>query len=263
MDLGIKDRVAWVSGASAGIGFAVARELALEGAKVALGSRSPEKLEAAADKIEAETGRRPFLHTLDLASSVSRRAWAAACREALGDAEILFVNSGGPPSGDHDSLGDEDWRAAADLILHGAVGLAGEAIPAMKRASWGRILFLTSVSVREPVEGLMLSNALRAGVTGFARSLANELGAYGITVNSVAPGYTRTERLQELAATVVAERGGSRERVLEAWGEATPLGRLGEPSEIAAAVAFLAGRRASYITGQVFTVDGGRARSLM
>ncbi len=263
MDLGIKDRVAWVAGASAGIGFAVARELALEGAQVALGSRSMEKLEDAATRIEADAGRRPFIHELDLASASSRDAWTTACGEALGDAEILFVNSGGPPAGSHDQLDEKTWRSAADLILHGAVGLAEVAIPAMKKAAWGRILFLTSVSVREPIDGLLLSNALRAGVTGYARTLANELGAHGITVNSVAPGYTRTERLGELAARVSADSGASEEAVMKGWGEATPLGRLGEPEEIAAAAVFLAGARASFITGQVFTVDGGRVRSLM
>ncbi len=263
MDLGIKDRVAWVAGASAGIGFAVARELALEGARVAMGSRSSRKLDEAAARIEAASGRRPFIHELDLASATSRQAWTVACRDALGDAEILFVNSGGPPAGTHDQLDEETWRSAADLILHGAVGLSDSVIPAMKKAAWGRILFLTSVSVREPIDGLLLSNALRAGVTGYARTLANELGAYGITVNSVAPGYTRTERLGELAARVSADSGASEDAVMRGWGEATPLNRLGEAEEIAAAAVFLASARASFITGQVFTVDGGRARSLM
>lgn len=262
MDLELEGRRAWVAGASSGIGYAVAEALAAEGARVALGGRDLPRLQAAAERLEAATGARPFVHPLDLSSGDAVRAWAVACREGLGDAEILFVNSGGPPAGAHDQLDEAAWRGAADLLLHGAVALTNAALPAMKAAGRGRLLYLTSVSVRQPIDGLLLSNTLRAGVQGYMRTLATELGPLGITANCVAPGYTATERLGALSRRQ-AELGGRGVAEIEAgWVEAIPLGRLAEPREIAAVAAFLAGEAAAYVTGQMITVDGGYARSL-
>ncbi len=262
MDLGLEGRTAWVAGASRGIGYAVAEELAREGARVALGARGEAGLRDAAACIAEATGREPFAHPLDMSAPESVAAWAGACRDALGPAAILFSNSGGPPAGEHEELGPDEWRAAADLLLHGAVALAGEALPAMKKAGWGRLIFLTSVSVRQPIGGLMLSNSLRAAVQGYARSLANEVSQLGITVNCIAPGYTRTERLGELADKQAALKGIDPAGIEDAWVADIPVGRLAEPREIAAVATFLAGGRAAYVTGQLITVDGGYARSL-
>ena len=257
----MKDKTAWVAGASRGIGFAVAEELAREGARIGLGARDEPGLKQALARIAQSTGRQGFAGALDMSRPESIRAWAAACRQSLGPAEILFINSGGPPAGLFDDLDDRQWRAAADLLLHGAVALTREVLPDMKSRRWGRILCLSSVSVRQPIERLMLSNALRAAVQGFARSLANELGGSGVTVNCLAPGYTRTERLIELAAGQARAQGVSPAEIEQGWIASIPLGRLAEPREIAAAAAFLASERAAYITGQLITVDGGWARS--
>ncbi|MBN2170437.1 MAG: SDR family oxidoreductase [Candidatus Krumholzibacteriota bacterium] len=262
MDLGLENKVAWISGASKGIGLAVARELAREGARVALGARGAEALAQAAARIGEETGRRAFAHALDMADAGAIAAWTAACREGVGDADILVVNAGGPPAGPHDEHGAAAWRAAADLLLHGAVALAEAALPAMKASRWGRVIFMTSVAVKQPIDGLVLSNSLRAAVQGYARSLANELGAAGVTVNCVAPGWTRTERVAELSEARAAATGRAVADIEEEWIRAIPLGRLASPREIAAVVAFLAGERASYVTGQMIAVDGGHARSL-
>jgi 3-oxoacyl-[acyl-carrier protein] reductase len=262
MNLELEQKVAWVAGGSQGIGRAIAEALAAEGARVALGARSRAGLEAAVAALRAE-GREAVAHPLDLADPDAVTRWAAACTQSLGPAQILVVNSGGPPPGGHDTLGAEDWRRAADLLLHGAVALVGAALPAMKAAGWGRVLFVTSLSVRQPIDGLMLSNSLRAAVQGYARTLANEVAAMGITVNCVGPGYTRTERLVSLARAQAERLGVGEDRVYRDWRAAIPAGRLGEPAEIAAVAAFLAGAPAAYVTGQMITVDGGCVRSLL
>ncbi len=262
MDLGIKNRIAWVAGSSSGIGLAVAEALAKEGARVALGARDAGRLASASDRIEAATGARPFASVLDMSQATSIVNWADTCRRELGPAELLFVNAGGPPAGRHDDIDAETWRGAADLILHGAVALTTEVLPEMKRAAWGRLIYLTSVSVRQPIDGLMLSNSLRSAVQGYVRTLATELAPLGITANCLAPGYTATERLGELSKKQAAMRETSEAEIEAGWVESIPAGRLGKPSEIAAAAAFLAGEPAAYLTGQLITVDGGYARSL-
>lgn len=263
MDLGLAGRIVWISGASRGIGFAIAEALAAEGARLAIGARDAAGLARAVAALAPRASAPPFAHPLDLADSASVSAWAAACRAGLGPATVLVVCSGGPPAGPYDELGDADWRRATELLLHGPRTLIEAALPAMREARWGRILVVSSLAVRQPVDGLILSNSLRAAVQGYLRTLANELAPLGITVNGLAPGYTRTERLTELAARQAAMRGVGEEAIEAGWLAAIPAARLGEPREIAAAAAFLAGEPASYITGQLLTVDGGAVRSLL
>jgi len=276
MKLGLGGRRALVCGSSSGLGRAIATELLAEGARVVICSRSPGRLEAArADMVREVAGAQEGdaeafgspearLHAAvaDLSTSAGRVGAVEAAREAFGGVDILVTNTGGPPSGPHDAHDLATWRAAYEGLLESVVELTGLVLPAMKAQGWGRIVNVTSISVKQPVEGLIISNTLRAGVTGFARTVANEVAAQGITVNNVLPGYTRTERLGELAAAGAARSGKSEEEIFAAWEAQTPAGRLGEPRELAALATFLCSERAAFITGQSVAVDGGWVRSL-
>jgi 3-oxoacyl-[acyl-carrier protein] reductase len=183
--------------------------------------------------------------------------------ERFGRIDILVTNAGGPPTGEFEKLSRADWDAAVQLTLTSVLELTRAVLPGMKERKWGRILNVTSIAVKQPVENLILSNSLRAAVTGFARTLANEVAPDGITVNNLLPGYTRTERVVELAKALAESRGVSEAEVRAAWEAQIPMKRLGEPREFAALAAFLASERASYITGTSITVDGGWVRSLL
>jgi 3-oxoacyl-[acyl-carrier protein] reductase len=183
--------------------------------------------------------------------------------ERFGRIDILVTNAGGPPAGRFEQLTREQWEQAIRLTLLSAVELTRQVLPGMKERRWGRILNITSIAVKQPVENLLLSNSLRAGLTGFARTLANEVAADGITVNNVLPGYTRTERLDELAQMMAEKQGISPSEFRGKWEKEIPMGRLGEPREFAAVVAFLASERASYVTGTSIQVDGGWIKSLL
>jgi len=261
MDLHLTGKTALVCGASAGIGRAIAEELAAEGAHVALCARRDGPLQEAAEAIERAHGVR----TIAISADVAKRDDIARLVETVeGEFErvdILVSNSGGPPSGRFGDLTPEQWRAAADLLLFSAVELARAVLPGMERAGWGRIIHVASTSVKEPIDGLMLSNSLRSAVIGFAKTLANEVGAHGVTVNNILPGYTDTDRLGALADAVATREGIAPEQAFERWRSGTPIGRLVEPREIGALAAFLASERAGAITGSSIAVDGGRTRS--
>jgi 3-oxoacyl-[acyl-carrier protein] reductase len=182
--------------------------------------------------------------------------------ERFGRIDILVTNAGGPPAGRFDQLTQEQWEQATRLTLYSAVHLAREVLPGMRTRRWGRILNITSIAVKQPVENLLLSNSLRAAVTGFARTLANEVATEGITVNNILPGYTRTERLEELAQMMAEKQGISADEFRAHWEAEIPMKRLGEPREFAAMAAFLVSERASYITGTSIQVDGGWIKSL-
>jgi 3-oxoacyl-[acyl-carrier protein] reductase len=263
MDLGLDDRVALVAASSRGLGRAVAHELASEGADLVICARGEKGLRTAARQIRDATGAEVVTVSADLSrpDGVSRVVDTAL--DAFGRVDVLMTNTGGPPPGPFESLSREDWREAYHGLLESAVEMVRGVLPGMKERGWGRILTLTSIAVKEPVDGLMLSNSLRAAVAGFARTLANEVAPHGITVNNLMPGYTRTDRVEELARDTADAEGISVEQAMGRWEEEIPVGRLAEPREFAAMAAFLASERASYVTGASIPVDGGWIRTLV
>jgi 3-oxoacyl-[acyl-carrier protein] reductase len=263
MDLGLDGKRALVAASSRGLGYAVARELAREGCDLVICARTPEPLEAAREALDQASDGEVHAVGADLSREEGIHRVLHRAQEALGGVDILVTNTGGPPPGVFGAHDREAWRAAYELLLESVITLVDGALDGMRREGWGRILTITSIAVKQPVDGLILSNSLRAGVTGFARTLANEVAADGVTVNNLMPGYTRTERLDELAGSISDEEGMEREEVFRGWADQVPMGRVGEPREFAALAAFLASDRASYITGQSIAVDGGWIRALL
>lgn len=262
MELGLAGKAALVCGSSAGLGHAIAAALAAEGADVVINSRSAERLEAARGALSEATGARVAIAPGDLSDPAAVEEVVAAARAAFGGIHVLVTNTGGPPSGPFESHSEETWSRAIAQNLESVVNLVRAVLPEMKERGWGRIVNVTSISVKQPVAGLILSNTLRAGVTGFAKTIANEAAPFGVTVNNVLPGYTRTERLVELASAGAARSGGTVEAVYAGWEKEVPAGRLGEPEELAALAAFLCSEKAAYITGQSIAVDGGWIKGL-
>ncbi len=248
MDLGLKGKRALVLASSKGLGKAVATELAQEGADVMLNARNQEELERTAGGIKILTGKEVPFVVGNVSIPEERQHILEEALDHFGQVDILVTNSGGPPLGLFEQHQVSEWEKAYKLLLESAVGLIKGVLPGMKEQEWGRIIAVTSQAVKQPVDGLILSNSVRAAVLGLVKTLANELGAYNITVNNVMPGYTQTKRLESL----MAKNPDFEEAIQE-----VPLGRVGQPREFAAAVAFLASERASYITGVSLPVDGG------
>lgn len=263
MDLGIKDRVALVAAASKGIGFAAARELAKEGARVFLCSRDEQRASEAAQKIHDETGAAVAGIGADVTDNESVERFVKLALERAGRIDILVNNAGGPPSTSFADTDLEMFRRAFELNALSAVRLAKLVLPGMRAQKWGRIVNITSVSVKQPIDGLLLSNTVRAGLTGWAKTVSTEAAADNVTVNNVAPGYTLTERQEELATARAATTGKPKEEMIGMWAAQVPMRRLANPEEIGAVIAFLASERASYITGVTLQVDGGWVRSLL
>ncbi len=262
MDLGLRNRVAVVAAASKGLGRAIAEELAAEGAAVVICARGREALDAAAAHIREAGGRvHPVVADVAVPADVQRVVGEAT--KAFGQVDVLVTNSGGPKPGRFEALTQDDWDHAARVLLTSAVGFAQAVLPGMRERRWGRIINITSIAAKQPVSNLMLSNSLRAAVTAFARTLANEVAPDGVTVNNLMPGYTRTERVVELSEHIAETEHTTVEAAMDRWKREIPMGRLGEPRELAALAAFLASERASFITGQSIAVDGGWIRGLL
>ena len=262
MDLGLKGKTALVCAASQGLGLAVAREIANEGACIIICSRRPDAIESAAASIQTETGADVLAMPADVSITADIERLVAAGVERFGKIDILVTNSGGPPAGPFDSLTRESWDDATRILLTSVVELTKLVLPGMRERHWGRILNVTSIASKQPVDNLMLSNSLRAAVTGFAKTLANEVAADGVTVNNILPGYTLTERLDELIEFLAEKEGLSADEIRGRWEAEIPMRRLGNPKEFGALAAFLVSERASYITGSSIAVDGGWIKSL-
>jgi 3-oxoacyl-[acyl-carrier protein] reductase len=263
MDLGLTGRVAVVVAASKGLGRAVAEQLAHEGSQVAICARTASTLSETAAHIRQTTGKEVLHQALDVTDSAAVASFVAAVEARFGRLDICVTNSGGPPSKVFKDTKPEDWRTALDQLLMSTVYFAKEALPRMQKNKWGRLITITSSAVKQPVNGLLLSNSVRAAVTGLARTLADEYAADGITVNNVCPGFTRTARLDALASTISSRTGAKPEEVFAGWEREIPAGRVGTPQEFAAVVAFLASERAGYVTGTSIAVDGVLVRSLL
>jgi 3-oxoacyl-[acyl-carrier protein] reductase len=262
VDLGLKGRVALVSGGSRGIGFAAAEIFAREGAKVMICSRDADSVRDAVVKLQAH-GAGVAGVSADVSTDAGIRAVLDALAAEFGHADVLITNTGGPAPGPALSHDWASWETATSLLLKSAVELTRAIVPGMRERKWGRVVGITSMAVKSPVPGLVLSNSLRAAVTGYFRTLADEVAVDGVTVNTVLPGYTETERLIGLANATVQKTGTTREAVYDGWRNATPAKRLGRPDELGAVIAFLASEPAGYVTGQAICVDGGFVRSLL
>jgi 3-oxoacyl-[acyl-carrier protein] reductase len=262
MDLGIRGKVALVCGASRGIAYAAAEELARAGCELVICSRDEASLHQAQEKLQA-IGARVSAITGDLATLEGIERVVAHANEEYGRVDILVCNTGGPPPGPPMSQAWSDWTSASNLLLRTVVELTRAFVPGMQERKWGRVVAITSLAVKRPQPNLILSNSLRAAVTGYLRTLADEVGKDGVTVNTVLPGFTATERLDGLAAATSARTGQTREAIFAGWEAESPLKRLGRPDELGAVIAFLCSERAGFMTGQPILVDGGAIKSLL
>jgi 3-oxoacyl-[acyl-carrier protein] reductase len=262
MDLGLKGKRALVAASSHGLGKAAAMELAREGAKLAVCSRDQAAIEEAAKEIHAATGAEvlPIVADVTRMADIEKLVNQATAR--FHGIDILVTNAGGPPASTFATTPAENWQKTFELTLMSAVHLCRAVIPQMKLQRWGRIVFITSLTVKQPAGNLILSNVIRTAISGLSKSLSNEFAADNILVNSVLPGYTLTERLTELSEGQAKARGVSREVIFGEWEQQIPMRRLGKPEELAALIAFLASERASYITGNAIQVDGGLIKGI-
>jgi 3-oxoacyl-[acyl-carrier protein] reductase len=262
METGLRNRVAIVAASSQGIGRATAEAFAAEGCRVAMCARNAAALEAAATSIRKQYNVEVLSEPLDVSSAEAVRSFVEAVVAKFGAADICVTNAGGPPAKGFLAASVEEWRKAIDANFLSTVYFAKEVIPHMQKRRWGRIITITSITTKQPVSDLVLSNAVRAGVVGLVKSLANEFGKDGILVNNVGPGFTATDRLKELAKARSAASGKSQQEIFDSWAVDAAQKRIGEPREVADTIVWLASERASFITGQTILVDGGAYKGL-
>jgi len=263
MELGLKNKVIMVAASSKGLGLGIARQAALEGAIVAMGSRNQQTLAAAASSIQKEVaGARLHIHPLNVADASSINLWVKNTLAELGTVDAMVVNGGGPPAGTFDEVDDSVWLSGYENTLMSAVRLIRAVLPEMRRKKSGSILTVTSSSVKEPIDNLLLSNVYRSGVTSLVKSLSIQEGKRGIRINNLVPGFFDTDRLRELDQRNSGEWKKSLEEVRSINFNKIPLGRYGDPDELGKAALFLLSEAASYVSGETFIIDGGKMRTV-
>ncbi|MEE9441089.1 MAG: SDR family oxidoreductase [candidate division Zixibacteria bacterium] len=262
MDFELHDKVALVAGASAGLGFAAAKTLFEEGARLAICSSNQERIDKAAISLSKDTNKvLPIM--CDLSKESQIKTLIDRTEAHFGKIDILVTNCGGPPLGTHENLTEKEWELAYNLTFMSTIRLIQSVLPGMKERKFGRIILITSMAAKQPVPNLMLSNSYRAGLLGFAKTLSLEIAENGITVNTVLPGYTATDRLDYFAKEINEQTGKSREEIYNSWQQTVPVKRLGKPEELGALITFLASQQAAYITGTAIAADGGRSAGII
>jgi len=262
MDLGLKDRVAIVAASSQGLGKAVALGLAREGAKLAICSRSESSIKQAAEEIRQETGVEVLARPVDVTDYEQVRSFISETNDRFGRVDVCVTNAGGPPAKPFSETTVEDWQDEVNLNLMSTLYFVREVLPLMQKRKWGRVISITSLSVKQPVDNLVLSNSVRSAVSGLMKTLSNEYGKDNILINNVCPGYTLTARLDQLSGKLAKAEGVDSNEIQKRWAKQVPLRRVGRPEEFADVVVFLASERASYVTGVSVSIDGGLVRGI-
>lgn len=262
MDLLLHEKVALVTASSQGIGKAVALSLAQEGVRLAICSRDQQTVQNTADEIRSKTGATVLAVAADVSKGEDCERLVKTVVQEFGTIHVLVNNAGGPPTGKITAISDREWEKGVQLTLMSMVRLTRSVLPLMERQQWGRIISLVSLAAKQPIDELLISSTLRPGILGLSKVLANQYGKFGITVNTVCPGYVLTKRMEELSQSRSKEKSMTYEEYLKDSARNIPIGRLGKPEEIGDVVAFLASPKAAYINGANILVDGGQAKGI-